>query len=167
MCQSRKNNERIYKLHERCLRIMHWYFVIFWQTLEKTMALFPRTTETFWTGLSKSSMSDLFKMKSDPCYNLRNNGNFHIPSVNTVFNSFLTEVLTLKKPVHSFTLQIEGLVSIHRDLCHERVNDHECISFLKAKIWNLLPYELKSISNLEILKNQWRYYHFLKKFESY
>ena len=112
MCQSRKNNERIYKLHERCLRIMHWYFVIFWQTLEKTMALFPRTTETFRTGLSKSIMSDLFKMKSDPCYNLRNNGNFHIPSVNTVFNSFLTEVLTLKKPVHSFTLQIEGLVSI-------------------------------------------------------
>ena len=42
----------------------------------------------------------------------------------------------------------------YRYLCHERVNDLECISFLGEKIWNLLPYDLKSINNLEILKNQ-------------
>ena len=35
---------------------------------------------------STPNMPDLFKMKRPPCYNLRNDDNFYIQSVNNVFN---------------------------------------------------------------------------------
>lgn len=61
------------------------------QALVKRMLKIRRGTPT-------PTMSDLFEIKRDPCYNLRNNDNFHIPSVNIIFNDL--ESISFPVPQH-------------------------------------------------------------------
>ena len=80
-----------------CLRTIYRYKILTFEGhLEKRWLCFRTSpnlqvlaTEMFQIrkGLSTSFMSDLFKIKMDPCYNLRANDNFYFPSVNMVFNS--------------------------------------------------------------------------------
>ena len=60
-------------------------------------------------GTPTPTMSDLFEIKGDPCYNLRNNDNFHIPSVNIIFN----DLESISFPVAQYPLKDGHLRAAH------------------------------------------------------
>ena len=96
MCHSRANNSKINRLHERCLRIIYSdKQSSFEQLLEKDRSVSIHTrnlqylaTELYKVkeGLSPSIVTELFEHRDKQHYNLRNNAEFTIPAIRTVYH---------------------------------------------------------------------------------
>ena len=126
MFHSHANNNKINRLHERCLRIIYNdKTTSFEDLLEKdsSVSIHDRNLQVLATemfkvtkNLSPPQMHDVFQMKNEPHYNLRYNSLFNRPLVRSVYNGT------------------------------------ESASFLGPKIWDLLPNEFKEMENLESFK---------------
>ena len=125
MCDSRENNRKINRLHERCLRTIHNdKQSSFNGLLEKDgcILIHERNLQVLVTemykvssGLSTPLMKDIFPMNRNP-YNLRQNSQFSRPPINTDYHGT------------------------------------KSISNLLPKIWDLIPSNLKEISELDKFK---------------
>ena len=133
MCHSRENNNKINRLHERCLRIIYNdKRSSFNALLEKdgSVSIHERNIKILATGMFKVSknlappqMHEIFKLKDQPQYNLR-------------YNSLFSR--SLVKSVYKGT---------------------ESLSFLGPKIWDILPNIYKDIPDLNSFKaalKKWR-----------
>ena len=128
MFHSRCNNNKINRLHERCLRIIYNdKQSSFEELLEKdgSVSIHIRNLQLLATemykvtkGLSPQIMNDVFTYKSQHSYNLRQISQFATPRVNTVYHGT------------------------------------ESVGFLGAKIWALLPISLKNIDNINAFKKE-------------
>ena len=128
MNQSRANNNKINKLHERCLRIIYSdKQSSFEELLEKDSSvsihqinLQVLATEIYKVrkGVLPAIITELFEHKEEHYYNLRNNAEFAIPAIRTVYHG------------------------------------SESISYLDPKIWNILPDRLKNANSLESFKSE-------------
>ena len=106
MCHSRENNNKINRLHERCLRIIcNDKRSPFNALLEKngSVSIHERnikilSTEMFKVNknLAPPQMHDIFKLKDQPHYNLRYNSLFFTPLVKSVYKG--TESLSFFGP---------------------------------------------------------------------
>ena len=125
MCDSRENNRKINRLHERCLRSIHnGKQSSFNELLEKDgcVLIHERNLQVLVTemykasnGLSTPLMKDIFPINRNP-YNLRQNSQFSRPPINTVYHGT------------------------------------KSISNLQPKIWDLIPSNLKEISEIDKFK---------------
>ena len=126
MCHSRANNNKINRLHERCLRIVFSDKQSSFETLlekDSSVSIHNRNLQFLATemykiknNLSPPIIADLFEQRNEQHYNLRNWAQFSLPAIRTV--------------------------------CH----GSESISFLGPKIWNMAPDKLKNASSLEVFK---------------
>ena len=128
MCHSRAKNNKINRLHERCLRkIYEDKASTFEQLLEKDSSVSIHTrnlrflaVEMFKVvkGLAPTIINDLFPLKETNNYNLRRKLFFKIPRNETVRNGF------------------------------------ESISYLGPKIWEMLPSEMQECETLFEFKSK-------------
>ena len=126
MCHSRANNNKINRLHERCLRIVYNNKQSsFNELLEKdgSVSIHMRNTQILATemyklinNLSPPIMNRVFKLNSDSRYNLRQISQFSRSLVRLVYHGT------------------------------------ESISYLGPKIWDILPDDYKTIQNLDTFK---------------
>ena len=127
MFHSRTLNNRINKLHERCLRIIYNDKVSSFQELldqDKSVTVHTRNLQILATEMFKVSndtapqiFADIFSSRSHSNYNLRHQSQFNFPRVKTVYNGT------------------------------------ETVSFLGPKIWELVPSEIKEKTSLNAFKN--------------
>ena len=125
MCHSRANNNKINRLHERCLRVIYSDKQSSFQTLlekDGSASIHNRNLQFLATemykvknNLSPSIIAELLEQRNEN-YNLRNNNPFTIPAVRTVRHG------------------------------------SESISFLGPKIWSILPDNIKNAESLNVLK---------------
>ena len=89
MCCNRSLNNKIDRLHERCLRIVYSDKTYFGELLEKDDSVsihdqnIPQlATEMFKVskGLCPEIMKGLFQFRNEIPYNLRQRSQFHIPN---------------------------------------------------------------------------------------
>ena len=133
MCHSRENNNKINRLHERCLRIIHNdKRSSFNANLEKdgSVSIHERNIKILATEMFKVSknlappqIQEIFKLKDQPHYNLRYNSLFFRPLDKSVYKGA------------------------------------ESLSFLGPKIWDILPDTYKDMSDLNSFKlslKRWR-----------
>ena len=126
MCHSRANNNKINRLHERCLRIVFSDKQSSFETLlekDSSVSIHNRNLQILATemykiknNLSPPIIADLFEQRNEQHYNLRNWAQFSPPAIRTVYHG------------------------------------SESITFLGPKIWNMLPDKLKNASSLEVFK---------------
>ena len=126
MCHSRANNNKINRLHERCLRIVFPDKQSSFETLlekDSSVSIHNRNLQILATemyeiknNLSPPIIAKLFEQRNNQHYNLRNWAQFSLPAIRTVYHG------------------------------------SESISFLGPKIWNMLPDKLKNASSLEVFK---------------
>ena len=98
MCHSRANNNKINRLHERCLRVIYSDKQSSFQTLlekDGSVSIHNRSLQFLATemykvknNLSPSIIAKLFEQRNENC-NLRNNNPFTIPAVRTVHHFLL------------------------------------------------------------------------------
>ena len=132
MCHSRKNNRKINRLHERCLRIIYndkQSSFINLLKKDNSVSMHQRKLQILATempkvsnGLSPVLMNDIFKLRGEQTYNLRKLSQFYRSNVNSVHNGT------------------------------------KSVSILGPIIWDLVPNYLKYIGNLAALKksiNKW------------
>ena len=91
MCHSRANNSKINRLHERCLRIIYSdKQSSFEELLEKdsSVSIHQRNLQVLATGMYRvrKGLFELFEHKEEHYYNLRNNAEFVIPAIRTVYH---------------------------------------------------------------------------------
>ena len=96
LCHSRANNSKINRLHERCLRIIYSdKQSSFEELLEKDgcVSIPQRNLQVLATemhkvrkGLSPAIITELFEHTEEHYYNLRNNAEFAIPAIRTVYH---------------------------------------------------------------------------------
>ena len=96
MCHSRENNRKINMLHERCLRIIYNdKQSSFMELLNKdnSVSIHMRNIQKlaiemfkFRKGLSPPLMGNIFKLRTEIPYNLRNISEFSRPIVNSVYH---------------------------------------------------------------------------------
>ena len=128
MCHSRAKNNKINRLHERCLRIIYEDKAsTFEQLLEKDSSVSIHTrnlrflaVEMFKVvkSLAPTIINDLFPLKETNNYNLRRKLFFKIPRDETVRNGF------------------------------------ESISYLGPKIWEMLPSEMQECETIFEFKSK-------------
>jgi len=128
MCHSRKNNRKINRLHERCLRtIYNDKQSTFNELLEKdgSVSIHIRNIQILGTemfkmskGLSPPIMENVFTLREENHYNLRQNSQFSRPFVRSVFYGT------------------------------------ESISYLGPKIWDMLPESYKNVNTLGAFKSK-------------
>ena len=126
MCHSRKNNNKINKLHERCLRFIYNDKRLSFNALlekdgsvsihERNIKILARKMFKFSKNLEPPQMHENFKLKDQPHFNLRDNSPFSRPLVRSVYKGI------------------------------------ESLSFLGPKIWDMLPETFKDMSDLNSLK---------------
>ena len=95
MCHSRSNNRKINMLHERCLRIIYNdKQSSFTELLNKdnSVSIHIRNIQRlaiemfrFYNGLSPPLMNNIFKLKAESPYNLRQVSEFSRPIVKSVY----------------------------------------------------------------------------------
>jgi len=128
MCHSRKNNRKINRLHERCLRIIYNdKQSTFNELLEKdgSVSIHIKNIQILATemfkmskGLSPPIMENVFTLREENHYNLRQNSQFSRPFVRSVFHGT------------------------------------ESISYLGPKIWDMLPESYKNVNTLGAFKSK-------------
>ena len=128
MYDSRANNGKTNRLHERCLRIIYSDKLSSFETLSEkdgSVSIPSRNLQILATemyklknDLSPLIVTELFEKRNEQHYDLRKNSQFTIPPIRTVY---------------------------HRS---------ESISFLGPKIWNILPDRLKNANNIEAFEMQ-------------
>jgi len=127
MCHTKELNEKINRVHERCLRLMYNDKHSSFEELlirDGAATIHHRNIRSLAIemfkvakGVAPKILSDLFKVNNNN-YNLRNQSYFQIPNVRTVYNGT------------------------------------ESISFLGPKIWNIVPEELRDLESLELFKTK-------------
>ena len=127
MLHKRELNNRIDRLHERCLRLMYNDKHSSFQELllksdsitihHKNIKALAIEMFKVFKGLAPEIISNLFEINTNS-YNLRNKSYFKIPNVHTVYNGT------------------------------------ESISFLGPKLWNILPDDLRMCKTLEVFKSR-------------
>ena len=125
MCHSRKLNNKINRLHERCLRIVYNDKTSSFEELlskDGSVTIHTRNLQVLATemfkvrkDMSPAIMKEIFQVRENP-YDLRQNSYFAIPKVNSVYHG------------------------------------SESISNLGPRIWNLVPDRLKEIADLSSFK---------------
>ena len=95
MCHSREDNNKISRLHERCLRIIYNDNRSSLNALSEkdgSVSIHERNIKILATGMFKVSkklvppqMREIFKLKDQPQFNLRYNSLFSRPLVNSVY----------------------------------------------------------------------------------
>ena len=125
MFHSRFMNNKINRVHERCMRLIYGDKTSSFEVLleqDKSVSIHTRNlkmlaTEMFkgYQSMSPPIFSELFRGR-DICYNLRSNSNFAVPNVKSVFHG------------------------------------SESISYLGPKIWDIVPLELKELTSLNAFK---------------
>ena len=128
MCHSRANNDKINRLHERCLRIIYSDKQSSFETLlekDGSVSVHNRNLQILATemykiknDLSPLIVTELFEQRNEQHYDLRKNSQFTIPPIRTVYHG------------------------------------SESISFVGPKIWNILPDRLKNVNTIEAFKMQ-------------
>ena len=122
MCHSRTMNNKMNRLHERCLRIAYRQDIIFKKLLEKggSVTVHTRDVQTLATemfkvykNLSPAIIADLFHVRQNN-YNFRHGSCFAIPNV--------------------------------KFMCHGT----ESLSNLGPRIWNFVPDKLKQLVDIYI-----------------
>ena len=118
-------NNKINRLHERCMRLIHEDKKSSFEELlqqDKSVSIHTRNlqimaTEMFkvYRSMSPPIFGELFRRR-DICYDLKSNSNFAIPSVKSVFHG------------------------------------SKSISYLVPKIWDIVPLELKQLTSLNAFK---------------
>ena len=96
MCHNRTNNKKITRLHERCLQIIYNdKQSSFIELLEKdnSVSIHRRNLQILAiemfkasNGLSPVLMNDIFKLRGEQTYNLRELSQFYGPKVYSVYN---------------------------------------------------------------------------------
>ena len=96
MCHSHSNNRKINVLHERCLRIIYNdKQSSFIELLNKanSVSIHIRNIQSlaiemfrFYNGLSPPLISNIFKLKTENSYNLRQVSEFSRPTVKSVYH---------------------------------------------------------------------------------
>ena len=96
MCHSRENNRKINMLHERCLRIIYndkQSSFIELLNKDNSVSIHMRNIQKlaiemfkFRKGLSPPLMGNIFKLRTEIPYNLRNISEFSRPTVNSVYH---------------------------------------------------------------------------------
>ena len=127
MCYSRTVNNRINKLHERCLRVIYNDKKLIFQKLldkDKSVSINSRSLQVLAREmykeikrLSPKVFTNTFTPRNQPNYNLRHITCFKMPLVNSVYNGT------------------------------------ESIVFLGPKIWELIPEEVKQKESLNAFKD--------------
>ena len=125
MFHSRIMNNKINRLHERCMRLIYGDKTSSFEELleqDKSVSIHTRNlqmlvTEVFkvYRSMSPPIFSELFRGR-DICYNLQSNSNVAVPNVKSVFHG------------------------------------SESISYLGPKIWDIIPLELKELTSLNAFK---------------
>ena len=128
MCHSITLNNKINRLHERCLRLIYNdKQSTFYELLEKDCSVSIHTrpfqflvTEMYKLaeGISPTIMQEIIRFRNSSRYNLRSQNTFEIPFRNSVYNGT------------------------------------ESISYLGPKLWKLEPDNLKRINPLTSFKEQ-------------
>ena len=121
MFHSRIMNNKINRLHERCMRLIYGDKTSSFEELldqDKSVSIHTRNlqmlaTEMFkvYRGMSPPIISELFRRR-DISYNLRSNSNFAVPNVKSVFHG------------------------------------SKSITYLGPKIWDIIPLQLKELTSL-------------------
>ena len=133
MFHSRTLNNKINRLHERCLRIIYndntssltdlLEIYISVSVRHRNMQVLAIELYKFVNGLSPNLVSDCFKLNNMTVYSTRNRSTFYSRPVRTV------------------------------------LHDTESLSHLEPKIWELVPSDIKNLSSLTAFKNaikQWK-----------
>ena len=126
MCHSRANNDKINRLHERCLRIMYSDKQSLFETLlekDDSVSVHNQNLQILATemykiknDLSPLIFTELFEQRNEQHYDLRKNSQFTKPPVRTVYQG------------------------------------SESIPFLGPKIWNILQNRLKNANSIQAFK---------------
>ena len=126
MLHSRRNNNIIRNLHERCLRLIYNDKNSSYEELitkDGSVSIHHRNIQAlvtefykFKNGLSPGRFTEVFAREIESHYNLRRCNDFRIPSIRTVYHG------------------------------------SESISFLGPKIWNILPAKIKQPTSLNSFK---------------
>ena len=126
MCHSRALNNKINRLHKRCLRLIcNDNQLAFEELLEKndSVSIHIRNLQTLviemykvMNGGSSEIMKEIFRIREENGYNLRHQNIFKRPIVNSVYN------------------------------------DTETVSFLRPKIWELISTGIKELVSLNGFK---------------
>ena len=126
MCHSRANNDKINRLHERCLRIMYSDKRSLFETLlekDDSVSVHNQNLQILATemykiknDLSPLIFTELFEQRNEQHYDLRKNSQFTKPPVRTVYHG------------------------------------SESIPFLGPKIWNILQNRLKNANSIQAFK---------------
>ena len=133
MCHSRENNNKINRLHEKCLRIIYNYKRSSFNALlekdgsvsihEKNIKILATEMFKVSKNLAPPQMHEIIKLKGQPHYNLRYNSLVFRPLVKSVYKST------------------------------------ESVSFLGPNIWDILPDTYKDMPDLNSFKlalKRWR-----------
>ena len=96
MCHSRSNNRKINMLHERCLRLIYndkQSSLTELMNKDNSVSIHIRNIQRlaiemfrFYNGLSPPLMSNMFKLKAENSYNLRQVSEFSRPMVKSVYH---------------------------------------------------------------------------------
>ena len=126
MCHGRANNDKINRLHERCLRIMYSDKQSSFETLlekDDSVSVHNQNLQILATemykiknDLSPLIFTELFEQRNEQHYVLRMNSQFTKPPVRTVYHG------------------------------------SESIPFLGPKIWNILQNRLKNANSIQAFK---------------
>ena len=126
MFYSRNLNNKINKLHERCLRVIYNDKTSSFEQLlenDNSVSIHHRNIQTLaiemykvTNGLSPEIMNEIFQIREESRYNLRYTSQFTIPPIHSVYNG------------------------------------RESVSFMGPKIWKLIPPAFKQISSLSGFK---------------
>ena len=128
MFHSRNLNNKINRLHERCLRVIYNDKTSSFEQLLKndnSVSIHHRNIQTLaiemnkvTNGLSPEIMNEIFQIREESRYNLRYTSQFTIPPIHSVYNG------------------------------------RESVSYMGPKIWEFIPHAFKQINSLSGFKKE-------------
>ena len=122
MFHSRNLNNKINRLHERCLRVIYNDKTSSFEQLlenDNSVSIHHRNIQKMYkvtNGLSPEIMNEIFQIREESRYNLRYTSQFTIPPIHSVYNG------------------------------------RESVSYMGPKIWELIPHAFKQINSLSGFK---------------
>ena len=129
MCHSRANNGKINRLHERCLRIIH----------SDKQSLFEMLLEN---DGSASLHNRNLQILATEMYKIKNN---------VLSPLIVTELFEQRNEQH---YDLRKKLSVHYTSIKNSISWVGSISYLRPKIWNILPDSLKNVNSIEAFKMQ-------------